>query len=133
SPGHKFSTYGWTITSSFHDEFQKLLYSPSVCVKPTAGRRAGRIRRRVGLRVRLPPILTHRVATHLDTMGVVHEPIENAVGQRGIADRSCQRETSSCDVRIVEPTWYRSSQISQKSRRSGSLRGVMAQSSITRT
>ena len=37
------------------------------------------------------------------------------------------------EVRIVERTWLRSSQISQKSRRSGSDNAAMAQSSITRT
>ena len=34
---------------------------------------------------------------------------------------SCQRETGSWDVRIVERTWHRSLQISQNSRPSGSL------------
>jgi hypothetical protein len=44
---------------------------------------------------------------------------------------SCQRETGSCEVRIVDRTWYRSSQISQKSRRSGSESGAITKSSIT--
>jgi hypothetical protein len=46
---------------------------------------------------------------------------------------SCHRETGSCEVRIVERAWHRSSQISQKSRRSSSDNGAIAQSSITRT
>ena len=39
-----------------------------------------------GLRVRLRAILAHRVATHLNAVGVVNEAVEDAVGQRGIAD-----------------------------------------------
>lgn len=35
---------------------------------------------------RLATRLAHGIPTHLDAMGVVHEGIENAVGQRGIAD-----------------------------------------------
>jgi len=64
------------------------------------------------------PILAHRVAAHLDAMGVVHEPVEDAVGQRGIAYLFAPARRDSCEVRIVERTWSRSSQISQKSRRS---------------
>ena len=30
-------------------------------------------------------ILTHRIPPHLDAMGVVHEPVEDAIGQRGIS------------------------------------------------
>jgi hypothetical protein len=32
------------------------------------------------------PILTHRVAAHLNAMSVVDQPVDDAVGQRGIAD-----------------------------------------------
>jgi hypothetical protein len=32
------------------------------------------------LPARLPAILAHRVAAHLDAMGVEHQPVENAVG-----------------------------------------------------
>src|SRR4051812_19887161 len=39
---------------------------------------------------------------HLNAMGVVHEPVEDAIGQRGISYLFCQRETGSCEVRIVE-------------------------------
>jgi hypothetical protein len=35
--------------------------------------------------VELPAILAHRVAAHLDAMGVVHEPVEDAIGLCGIA------------------------------------------------
>ena len=34
----------------------------------------------------LCPILTHGVALHLDAMGVMDQSVENAIGQRGIAD-----------------------------------------------
>ena len=34
----------------------------------------------------LPTILPHRIAAHLDPMGVVHEPVEDSIGQRRIAD-----------------------------------------------
>jgi hypothetical protein len=33
-------------------------------------------------------------------MGVVHEPVEDVIGQRRIAACSCQGETCSCEVRI---------------------------------
>jgi hypothetical protein len=36
--------------------------------------------------VGLPPVLTHRIATHLNTMGVVHQPVQGAIGQRGVAN-----------------------------------------------
>jgi hypothetical protein len=36
--------------------------------------------------IRLPPIFAHRIASHLDAMRVVHEPVENAIGQGWIAD-----------------------------------------------
>jgi hypothetical protein len=39
------------------------------------------------LRVRLlPAILAHGIATHLDPVGVVNEPIEDTIGQRRITD-----------------------------------------------
>jgi hypothetical protein len=38
------------------------------------------------LRVQLPAILTHRVPTHLDAMGVMNQPVENTIGHRWIAD-----------------------------------------------
>jgi hypothetical protein len=31
-------------------------------------------------------ILTHRVATHLNTVSVVNQPVEDAISERGIAD-----------------------------------------------
>ena len=38
------------------------------------------------LGVRLSSVLAHRIATHVDAMGVVNQPAEDAVGQSGIAD-----------------------------------------------
>jgi hypothetical protein len=38
------------------------------------------------LRIRLPTILPHRVATHLDAVSVVNQPVEDAVRQGRIAD-----------------------------------------------
>jgi hypothetical protein len=35
---------------------------------------------------RLPAILSHRIASHLDTMGVVNEPVEDAVSHGWIAN-----------------------------------------------
>jgi hypothetical protein len=35
--------------------------------------------------VRPPASLAHRIAFHLDPVGFVYEPIEDAVGQSGIA------------------------------------------------
>jgi len=34
------------------------------------------------LYVRFPAILTHGIAAHLDAVGVVHEPVEDAVRQQ---------------------------------------------------
>ena len=78
-------------------------------------------------------VLAHRVAAHFDAVGIVNQPVEDTVSQRRIADLLVPGETGSCEVRMVERAWQRSSQISQKSRRSGSDSGAMAQSSITRT
>jgi hypothetical protein len=36
--------------------------------------------------IRLPPIFARRLAPHVDAVGVVHQSVEDAVGQRGIAD-----------------------------------------------
>ena len=44
--------------------------------------------------VRLASTLSHGVFTHFDTMGVVNRPVQDAVGQRGIADLFVQRETT---------------------------------------
>jgi hypothetical protein len=33
-----------------------------------------------------PPILAHRIPTHLNAVGIMNQPAEDAVGQRGIAD-----------------------------------------------
>ncbi len=52
-----------------------------------------------------PTILAHRVAAHLNAVGVVDQPGEDAIGQSGIANLFVQRETGSCEVRIIERTW----------------------------
>ncbi len=36
--------------------------------------------------VRLPAILAHRVAAHLDSMSVMNKPVKNTIGQSWIAD-----------------------------------------------
>ena len=54
---------------------------------------------------RLSAILAHGITAHLDAMCVVDQPVEDSIGERGIANRSCRRETGSCAVRI-ERTWY---------------------------
>jgi len=36
--------------------------------------------------VRLPAILAHRVAAHRNAVGVVDQPVEDAIGQSGIAN-----------------------------------------------
>jgi len=38
-------------------------------------------------------------------VGVVDQPGEDAIGQSGIANLFVQRETGSCEVRIIERTW----------------------------
>ena len=42
--------------------------------------------RRVSTRRLRATFLTHRIATHFDAMRVVDEPVEDAIGQRRIAD-----------------------------------------------
>src|SRR6516225_3498573 len=37
-------------------------------------------------RLLTPVLFAHRLATHLDAVGVMHQPVENAVGQGGIPD-----------------------------------------------
>ena len=44
------------------------------------------------LRIRLPASLAHGVAAHLDAVRVVHEPVEDAVGERGKASGVSSRE-----------------------------------------
>jgi len=48
------------------------------------------------------PLFAHRFAAHLDAVRVVHQAVEDAVGQRGSPICSCQRDTGSCEVRIIE-------------------------------
>jgi hypothetical protein len=38
------------------------------------------------LRAGLPAIFAHGITSHLNPVGVVDQPVENAVGERGIAD-----------------------------------------------
>ncbi len=60
----------------------------------------------LGLSALLAPTLTHRIPSHLDAMGVVHEPVEYAVGQRGIAylfgPRRSGKETPTESVSLEE-------------------------------
>jgi hypothetical protein len=58
--------------------------------------------------VRLPAILTHRIATHLDPVGIVNQPVENAIGHRRVADllvpagnRQLRRENQRADLVTV--------------------------------
>ena len=34
----------------------------------------------------IPSILSHRISSHLDAVGIVNQPVDDANGQRGIAD-----------------------------------------------
>jgi hypothetical protein len=36
--------------------------------------------------MRLSPIFPHRITAHLDAMGIVNQPVEDAIRQSGIAD-----------------------------------------------
>jgi len=51
--------------------------------------------------IRLFSVLAHRIPSHLDAMSIVHEPVEDAIGQRGIVRR---------------PTWTRNQQTVQVDR-----------------
>jgi len=61
-----------------------LPFSLSIIIQEVASRLS--IRVFYGLCVRLPPIFAHRIAAHLDAMVVLDQPVEDAIGQRGIAD-----------------------------------------------
>jgi len=50
--------------------------------------------------VRLSAVLTHGIPAHLNGMGIVHEPVEDAVGQRGIASLLVLARNCNCEVRI---------------------------------
>ena len=50
-------------------------------------------------------ILSHRIAAHLNTMGVVNEAVKNAVGQRGIAYLLMPPRDWQCEVRIIDRIW----------------------------
>jgi hypothetical protein len=42
--------------------------------------------KQLSLRVRLPTILTHRIATHLDAMGIMNQSVEDAIRHGRIGD-----------------------------------------------
>jgi hypothetical protein len=56
--------------------------------------------------VRLPAILVHRVAAHLNAVGVVDQPVEDAIGQSGIANLFMPaRDWAVAKSGLVERTW----------------------------
>src|SRR5690242_7007824 len=60
--------------------------------KPLPGHLTGQ------LCIRLSPVLTHRIAAHLNAVGVVNETVEDAVGGGRIADLlvpACDRQLRS--------------------------------------
>ncbi len=46
--------------------------------------------------------LSHGLATHLDAIGVVHQPVEDTVGDSRVADLRVPLGTGSCEVSTVE-------------------------------
>ena len=50
--------------------------------------------------VGISTIFAHRIAPHLNTVCIVHEPVEDAVGQRGIANLLVLARNCNCEVRI---------------------------------
>ena len=67
---------------------------------------------------------------HLNPMRIVNRSVKEAIGS-AICAR--QRDTGRCEVRMIERTRQRSSKVSQKPSRSGSIKHAMAQPAITRT
>jgi hypothetical protein len=53
--------------------------------QPLSPPSAGETRRALARRIRTA-LFTHRVAAHFEAMGVVNQPVEDAVSGRGIAD-----------------------------------------------
>ena len=66
----------------------------------------------MALCIRLPAILAHRVATHLEAVGVVNQPVPSA--KVGSPICSCQRETGSREVKIVERILYSAPRMSSR-------------------
>jgi hypothetical protein len=66
----------------------------------------------------------HRLAPEGDAAGVVHEPVEDGIGKRRIADLECPCSTGSWLVRSVARSPWRSSSSSRRSRRASASRGA---------
>ncbi len=49
-----------------------------------------------------PAFLAHRFAIEFDAVGVMNQPVENAVGERRVADLLCQWASGNCEVRIID-------------------------------
>jgi hypothetical protein len=47
---------------------------------------AGSPRKECVLSIRFTSTLAHRIASHLDPMRIVDQPVENAIGHRRVAD-----------------------------------------------
>jgi hypothetical protein len=60
--------------------------------------------------IRLSPILTHGVALHLDAVGIVNEPVKNAIGEcrianplvRRVSTTAFQKPTGSGPAKLLE-------------------------------
>jgi uridine kinase len=46
----------------------------------------------------------HRIAAHFNAVGIVNQPVEDAISQRGIVDLFVPARNRSCEVRTVERT-----------------------------
>ncbi len=85
------------------------------------------------LRVRLSSVLSHRITTHLDTMGVVNQTVEDAVSDRSIANLFMPACHGHLRGQYHTPGLVALFANLPESRRSGSVSGAIAQSSTTST
>ena len=77
--------------------------------------------------------LAHRFAVEFNAVSVMHQTVEDAVGDGRIADLCVPVSTGNWQVSSIDRLWYRASQISRKSRRSVSVIGAIAKSSTIST
>ena len=70
--------------------------------------------------------LSHAVSFQREPVRVVHEAVEDGIGDGGIADHLVPISTGSWLVAMVEPRPWRSSMISRRSRACSGVRGGKA-------
>jgi len=50
-------------------------------------------------------LFSHRISLHLDAVSVMHQPVKDAIGERGSPICSCHFAIGTCEVNTVERVW----------------------------